>query len=146
MAKNLQYAFIKIDDINLLLPQHEISVISEIDSIKLQSKINPTHALGHYNNSAGCWPVFSFSENFQLRSQLTTTDRYFVCLHHAQTGQFGIVCTQVSAFNADKNKLIQSRLQNIMMLSTNPIIQLVYYQELLFLESNVNKLHEFLTQ
>ncbi|MFV1984837.1 MAG: hypothetical protein ACC657_14925 [Thiohalomonadales bacterium] len=143
--QNPQYALINFDKTNLLIPQHEVSVIEMIDTVEIQTDTSQSETIGLFHNNSGSWPIFSISTDFKKQNKVMDSDRYCVCLQHPEYGQFGLLCTKVSSFQVEEN-YIQTRITDMMLLPMNPILKLVYYQNYLYLMSNVDNLYRYLIE
>ncbi len=141
-----QYALIGFDNTSLLIPQQEVSVVETIDTVEINSDLSSDNVLGYFKNDMGNWPVFAISADFTKRDCLIASDRYCICLQDPDYGQFGIICSAVSSFQAEENSLMMHTIAEIMLLPLSPILKLVYYQNYLYLLSNVEKLYGYLIE
>lgn len=135
-------ALIKIDGLNLLLPQGEIRTLESI--AELDTAAAPAlHSVGWVVYAQKHWPVYCLSGELSLMSRVPAERR--ACAMMAMgAGYIGILCDDMIILNdfiAQRHELPVT-----MRLADTPILHLVAYERDIACVSNANKLTAYINQ
>ena len=134
-------ALIKIDGLNLLLPQGEIRTLESI--AELDTAAPALRSAGWIVYAQKHWPVYCLSEELSLMS-LVPAERRACAILAMGSGYIGILCDDMiilNDFTAQRHELPIS-----MRLADSPILHLVAYEQDIACVSNANKLTAHVNQ
>ena len=134
-------ALIKIDGLNLLLPQGEIRTLESI--AELDTAAPALHSAGWVVYEQKRWPVYCLSEELSLMS-LVPAERRACAMMAMGSGYIGILCDDMIILNdfvAQRHELPVA-----MRLADSPILHLVAYEQDIACVCNANKLTAYVNQ
>ena len=134
-------ALIKIDGLNMLLPQGEIRTLESI--AELDTAAPALHSAGWVVYAQKRWPVYCLSEELSLMS-LVPAERRACAIMAMGAGYIGILCDDMTILNdfiAQRHEVPVA-----MRLADTPILHLVAYAQGIACVSNANKLTTYINQ
>ena len=88
------YAMLCFGGVRLLVPQENVATVEASELVVPASEV--AGAVGSLVSEGGEWPVFVFSENFELRAECPPAFLFCVAINCANGGAFAIACDDVS--------------------------------------------------
>jgi hypothetical protein len=134
-------ALLKINGVNLLLPQGEIRSLESVSDVDL---IAPAlHSMGWINYLQKRWPVYCLSKNLTLLTQMEVETRACALIPMG-AGYIGIMCNDMIVL---KNFTAQRYdLPAAMCLPDSPVLYLVPYEDEIACVSNAARLTAYIHQ
>ena len=138
---NTTAALIKIDNLNLLLPQGEIRTLASSTDV---DRVAPAlHSVGWVGHMQKHWPVYCLTEQLVLMSEIPPERRACAMLAMG-AGYIGILCDDMVVL---KNFTAQRyELPVAMKTADTPVLYLVGYEQGIASVCNSSKLTEYIGQ
>lgn len=138
---NTTSALLKINGLNLLLPQSEIRTLESATDIDVKGPV--LHSVGWIEYSRKRWPVYCLSEELTLMA-VVPPERRACAMLLMGAGYIGVMCDDMiilKDFSAQRYELPVA-----MRLADTPILYLVSYEQGIACASNANRLTSYIEQ
>ena len=134
-------ALIKINNLNLILPQGEVRALESVSDIDRTAASFPV--LGKIRYAQSSWPVYCLSEEMQFMQDIPQQRRACVLIP-VSMGYIGILCDDMIVLKEFKS--IPHELPIAMRLPRTPILHLFEYESDIACASNSAKLTAYIEQ
>lgn len=138
-ADETSYALLRLDDLRLLVPQHDIRLLEP--SVDMAKTAPPAGGIGWMTFRHQLVPVFCLSA--ELRWQADAEKSYAICaLLEAEGRYFGLLCTEVGLLGADEVAFFE--IPRAMAVPHAPFHQLALHGEHLACVTSASRIFAFL--
>jgi hypothetical protein len=134
-------ALLKINGLNLLLPQNEIRTLESVTDIDTTAPV--LHSVGWVTYTQKRWPVYCLSDDLALMADVPAERRACAMLTMG-AGYIGIMCDDMiilKDFTAQRHELPAA-----MRLPQTPILYLLVYDQGIACASNATRLTAYIEQ
>jgi len=134
-------ALIKINGLNLLVPQGEIRTLESVKDVNTTD--TSQHSVGRVAYAQTSWPVYCLSEDLLLMTEIPA-ERRACALIPIGVGYMGLLCDDMMVLKSFVAK--QYALPIVMKLPDTPILHLVEYEQGIACVSNSYLLTAYIEQ